>query len=36
MEEDKRRAGNSSDTHIFQEFGILLVCNKRKKKSVRI
>jgi hypothetical protein len=27
MEEDERRTGNSSDTHIFQEVGILLVCN---------
>jgi hypothetical protein len=27
MEEDERRTGSSSDTHIFQEVGILLVCN---------
>jgi hypothetical protein len=27
MEEEKRRTGSSSDTHIFQEVGILLVCN---------
>jgi hypothetical protein len=27
MEEGKRRTGSSSDTNIFQEVGILLVCN---------